>query len=81
MGDYDPSLGVPFSAFAQQRILISTLTRYRREWTYASRLAQEHDPEDSDSRVLNSTVSAVFDGFPGHALARLSKSGLSDSFS
>jgi hypothetical protein len=74
--DYDPSLGVPLSAFAWQRMLTSTLTRYRQEWAYALRLAQERNPEDPDSSILNSTTSAVFDDWSKHALARLSKPDL-----
>jgi hypothetical protein len=76
MCDYDPLLGVPFAAFARQRILTDTLTRYRKEWAYALRLAPEHDPEGSDSRPLDSAASAAFDACPGHALARLSKSDI-----
>jgi Sigma-70 region 2 len=53
--DYDPSLGVPFSAFAYQRVLTRTLTRYRQEWSYVLRLGPEHDPESSDGRLLDST--------------------------
>jgi hypothetical protein len=74
--DYDPSLSVPFIAFARQRVLTSTLTRYRQEWAYALRSAQEHGPESSDSRLLNSTTSEVFDDCPVPALARLSKPDL-----
>jgi hypothetical protein len=74
--DYDPSLGVPFSAFARQRVLTSTLTRCRQEWAYALRLAQGRDPEDPDSSILDFTTSAVFDDWPGHALVRLSKPDL-----
>jgi DNA-directed RNA polymerase specialized sigma24 family protein len=74
--DYDPSRGVPFSAFAHQRVLTRTLTRHRQEWAYALRLAHEADPEDSASSMLDSTTSAVFDHWPAHALARLSKSDL-----
>jgi DNA-directed RNA polymerase specialized sigma subunit len=76
VSDYDPSLSVPFSAFARQRVLTSTLTRYRQEWAYALRSAQEHDPESSDRRLLNSTTSEVFDDCPVPALARLSKPDL-----
>jgi DNA-directed RNA polymerase specialized sigma24 family protein len=72
--DYDPSLGVPFSAFAHQRVLTGTLTRCRQEWAYALRLAPEYDPESSDSRQLDSAASAAFDACPGHTLACLSKS-------
>jgi len=72
--NYDPSLGVPFGAFARQRVLTGTLTRCRQEWAYALRLTPEHDPERSDSRRLDSAASAAFDACPGHALARLSKS-------
>jgi DNA-directed RNA polymerase specialized sigma subunit len=74
--DYDPSLGVPFSAYAHQRVLTSTLTRCRQEWAYALRLTPEYDPESSDSRQLDSAVSAALDACPKHALARLSKSNL-----
>ena len=76
VGDYDPSLGVPFSAFVRQRVLADTLTRYRQEWAYALRLAQKHDPKDFDTRTLDSTASALFDAWPSHALARLSKPDL-----
>jgi hypothetical protein len=74
--DYDPSLGVPFNAFARQRVLTSTLTRYRREWAYAFHLAQEYEPEDSDSKMLDSAVPAVFGDLPRPALACLTKSDL-----
>jgi DNA-directed RNA polymerase specialized sigma24 family protein len=74
--DYDPSFGVPFSAFAYQRVLTRTLTRHRQEWAYALRLAHEADPEDSDSSMLDSTTSAVFDDWPRNAQARLSKPDL-----
>ena len=74
--DYDPSLSVPFIAFARQRVLTSTLTRYRQEWAYALRSLQEHDPESSDRRLLNSTTCEVFDDCPVPALARLSKPDL-----
>src|SRR5215510_2488959 len=59
--DYDPSLGVPFTAFARSQVLTGTLTRYRQEWAYAFRSAQEHDPESSDSKLLPSTTSEAFD--------------------
>ena len=74
--DYDPSLGVPFGAFARQRVLTSTLTRYRQEWAYALRSAQEHDPESSNSKLLDSTATEVLNDWPEHALARLSKPDL-----
>jgi hypothetical protein len=74
--DYDPSLGVPFHAFARSQVLIGTLTRYRREWAYAFRSAQEYDPESSDSKSLDSAASAVFRDWLGPALARLPKPDL-----
>jgi hypothetical protein len=74
--EYDPSLGVPFGAFAHQRVLTSTLTRFRQEWAYALRSGQEYDPEGFDSRLFDYTAYAVFDDWPGYALARLSKSEL-----
>jgi DNA-directed RNA polymerase specialized sigma subunit len=74
--DYDPSFNVPFSAFARQRVLTGTLTRYRQEWAYALRSAPQHDPESCDNRLLDSAASAAFDSCPRHALARLSESDL-----
>jgi DNA-directed RNA polymerase specialized sigma subunit len=76
VSDYDRSLGVPFGAFARQRVLTSTLTRYRQEWAYAFRSAQEYDPDSSDSRLLDSTTTEVFNDWPGSPLARLSKPDL-----
>jgi hypothetical protein len=74
--DYDQSLNVPFSVFARQRVLTSTLTRYRQEWTYALRSAQEYNPETSDSKLLDFTSTEVFNDWPRSALARLSKPDL-----
>ena len=37
--DFDPTRGVPWSAFLRRRILDAALTRYRREWAYATRRA------------------------------------------
>jgi hypothetical protein len=74
--DYDPLLGVPFNAFARQRVLTSTLTRYRQEWTYALRVPQEREPEGSDTRMLDSAAPAVLNDWPRPALARLTKSDL-----
>jgi hypothetical protein len=76
VGDYDPSLGVPFDAFAYQRVLTKTLTRYRQEWAYTLGLAHEADPENFDSRLLDSPTSVVFDDWPRNALERLSKPDL-----
>jgi hypothetical protein len=73
--DYDPSRGVPFSAFGRQRVLTGTLTRYRQEWAYALRSAHEYDPKDSDSRLLDSAIPTMFND-PRPALARLTKSDL-----
>ena len=72
--DYDPSLGVPFDAFAYQRVLTKTLTRYRQEWTYALRLAQVNKPEELDTRKLGSAVSTLPADWPRSALATLTKS-------
>jgi DNA-directed RNA polymerase specialized sigma subunit len=74
--DYDPSHGVPFGAFARQRVLTGTLTRYRQEWTYALRSAQEHNPNSSNSKLSDSTATEVFNDGLGSALTHLSKSNL-----
>jgi hypothetical protein len=76
MCDYDQSLNVPLSIFARQRVLTSTLTRYRQEWAYALRSAQEYDPERSNSKLLDFTYTEVFNDWPELALARLSQSDL-----
>jgi DNA-directed RNA polymerase specialized sigma24 family protein len=35
--DFDPTRGIPVSAFVHARVLTRTLTRCRREWAYARR--------------------------------------------
>jgi len=40
------------------------------------RSAQEHDPESSNSKLLDSTATEVLNDWPEHALARLSKPDL-----
>jgi DNA-directed RNA polymerase specialized sigma24 family protein len=35
LGDFDPGRGVPWGAFARQRVLSSLRTRHRQEWSYA----------------------------------------------
>jgi DNA-directed RNA polymerase specialized sigma24 family protein len=35
LGDFDPGRGVPWAAFARQRVLSSLRTRHRQEWSYA----------------------------------------------
>jgi RNA polymerase sigma factor (sigma-70 family) len=47
--DYDPTRGVPFSAYARQRVLASVLTRYRQEWAYAFRCVLK-PPDDERPR-------------------------------
>ena len=76
MCDYDQSLNVPLSIFARQRVLTSTLTRYRQEWAYALRSPQEYDPQRSNSKLLDFTDTEVFNDWPERALARLSQSDL-----
>jgi DNA-directed RNA polymerase specialized sigma24 family protein len=70
VSEYDPSRGVPFGAFARQRVLTQTLTRFRQEWAYASRCAQEHSSE------LACAAYIPFEDWPREALARLSKPDL-----
>jgi DNA-directed RNA polymerase specialized sigma subunit len=74
--DYDPSLGVPLEAYARQRVLSTTFTRYRREWAYASRIVKEFDPERSDSKVSEPSACTVFDEWPRCTLAQLSECDL-----
>jgi hypothetical protein len=70
----DPSFGSIFFRAPRERSLFHAHSGNRQEWTYALRSAPEHDPETSDSRVLDSAASAAFDAWPGHALGGLSKS-------
>jgi DNA-directed RNA polymerase specialized sigma subunit len=74
--DYNASLGVPFGAYARQRVLARTLTRYRQEWAYALRMAQELKPEVSDEKMSASIAPALLDQWPRCTLDRLSKSDL-----
>jgi DNA-directed RNA polymerase specialized sigma subunit len=76
VSDYDRARGVPFSAFARQRVLTQTLTRFRQEWAYALRCAQEQEPANSYSTQLDPATSAVFDDWARQALAHLSKPDL-----
>jgi DNA-directed RNA polymerase specialized sigma24 family protein len=76
VSEYDPSRGVPFSAFARQRVLTHTLTRLRQEWAYALRCAQEQEPADSHNRESDSAPYTLFEDWPRGALARLSKPDL-----
>jgi hypothetical protein len=70
VSEYDPSRGVPFGAFARQRVLTHTLTRFRQEWAYALRCAQEHNGE------LDFVAYLPFEDWPREALARLSEPDL-----
>jgi RNA polymerase sigma factor (sigma-70 family) len=44
--DYEPARQVPLGAYVRMRIMASLLTRYRKEWAYAARLAP--DPQSVD---------------------------------
>jgi Sigma-70 region 2 len=70
VSEYDPSRGVPFSAFARQRVLTQTLTRFRQEWAYALRCVQEPNSEP------NFAAYVPFEDWPREALARLSEADL-----
>ena len=76
VSEYDASRGVPFSAFARQRVLTHTLTRLRQEWAYALRCAQEQEAADSHHRESDSAHYTLFEDWPRAALARLSKPDL-----
>lgn len=52
--EYDPSRGVPLSAFIRQRVLSSARTRYRQEWSYVVHCggratADEYEGRSDDS--------------------------------
>jgi RNA polymerase sigma-70 factor (ECF subfamily) len=49
--DFDPSLGVPLDAYARQRVLSRTFTRYRQEWAFALRMAEELGAEAHESTL------------------------------
>jgi DNA-directed RNA polymerase specialized sigma24 family protein len=74
--DYDTSRGVPFAAFARQRILTRVLTRYRQEWAYAVRCPVDLEGDGHENGRLDSIASPVVPVFLGsmrHVLTRLSK--------
>ena len=74
--DFDPSRGVPLDAYARQRVLSRTFTRYRQEWAYALRMAKEFEPEASDGEVSGSDALVVLDEWPRCSLDRLTESDL-----
>lgn len=71
--DYDPARGVPFSAFARQRLLTSALTRYRQEWAYAVRWVVGADGDENESSGSDSFDLALVHERLRQALARLSE--------
>ncbi len=44
--DFDPSRGVPWSAFLRHRVIASAFTHYRREWRYAIRCVSQADANE-----------------------------------
>jgi RNA polymerase sigma factor (sigma-70 family) len=46
--EYDPSRGIPFNAFAYQRVMTRVLKRYRQEWAYFVHYCCETKEESLD---------------------------------
>jgi RNA polymerase sigma factor (sigma-70 family) len=57
--EYDPSRGVPLSAFERLRILAGARTRYRQEWRYALHCGSSFDTEQDDRWVDDAASSAT----------------------
>jgi DNA-directed RNA polymerase specialized sigma subunit len=70
--DYDAARGIPFSAFARQRVLSRALTRYRREWAYWLHSTAESGEVRSDGiashaghrQTLVSAIGVAIDRLP-----------------
>jgi RNA polymerase sigma factor (sigma-70 family) len=74
--DYDSSRGIPFSAYARQRVLSSALTRYRQEWAYAFRCGL-NPRADGDTTDARRQIKSSADSESVHeALMRLSSSAV-----
>ena len=53
--DFDPTRGVPLTAFVHQRIWAHARARYRQEWAYALHCGAH--PEDSEREVADDGLS------------------------
>jgi DNA-directed RNA polymerase specialized sigma24 family protein len=75
--DYDPSRGVPLSAFIYLRVMAGALTRYRQEWCYASHCLNQTDGEEHErmSTMGYSSYPHAVRELLHCALARLPDSG------
>ena len=70
--DFDASRGVPFSAFARQRVLTDALTHLRREWAYAWRCPDQIDltlidtalPRCTELDALTASMRSLVDQLP-----------------
>lgn len=74
--DYDPSRGVPLSAFIYLRVVAGALTRYRQEWGYALHCLR---PADGEKREHVSTTGDSSCHPMGLELLRCALAQLSDS--
>jgi len=69
--EYDPSRGIPFSAYARQRVWASALTRYRQEWVYALRTEWEAEVFAEAVTLCDVDPSRIHEWLP-HLVAELS---------
>jgi DNA-directed RNA polymerase specialized sigma subunit len=53
--DFNPSFGVPLDAYARRRVLSRTFTRYRQEWAFALRMAEELESHRCETAASDST--------------------------
>ncbi len=73
--DYDPARGVPLAAFVRQRVMADAFTRYRQEWTYATRCIPDEDQEALRIRAQEGLAGTWIQDAQRCALAQLSASG------
>jgi DNA-directed RNA polymerase specialized sigma24 family protein len=71
LGDFDPGRGVPWGAFARQRVLSSLRTRHRQEWSYAVHCSQGITPGAPDDPPDPPSVPGPFVETLRPGLARL----------
>ena len=71
--DFDPTRGVPLSAFVRQRVLAHALTRSRREWAYGRQCRPQPEVSDCNEVAADGYFAAEVSDSVRRCLDRLPK--------
>jgi RNA polymerase sigma factor (sigma-70 family) len=74
--DFNPTRGVPLSAFVRSRVLAGVLTRYRQEWAFGSRNSPWEMLGDEESRIQTGQLGIADDPALHWILAGLARRDL-----